>query len=413
MAKTPEVLYQERIKRVQDAIELRKPDRVPIVALFGFFPAKYTGITCEDAMYDYDKSMKAWVDTIVEFKPDMDDNPFPQRVYGRILDILDTKQLAWPGHGLDPDSGFQFIEKDYMKAEEYEAFMFDQTDFMLRNYWPRIFGTLRPLKNLPPIHGMYSYGGLTRFASFGTPEMKEALEALIKVGEEAKELVARASEFDETMQRLGFPSQYGAVARAPFDIVSDFLRGTVGAMLDMFRTPDKLLEVVEQFVPIEIKAGLAAKNSGVPRVFMPLHKCIDTFMSPEQFDTFYWPTLQKVILALIDEGLNPMVFWEGDCTSRLETIKDIPAGKAVYWFEKTDMIKAKEVLGDITCLRGNVPLSILCAGTPDDVKNYCRELIDNVGRGGGFIMDASTQFDDAKPENVKAMFEFTKEYGQY
>ena len=413
MAKTPEVLYQERIKRVQDAIELRKPDRVPIVALFGFFPAKYTGITCEDAMYDYDKSMKAWVDTIVEFKPDMDDNPFPQRVYGRILDILDTKQLAWPGHGIDPDRGFQFIEKDYMKAEEYEAFMFDQTDFMLRNYWPRIFGTLGPFENLPPIHSIYSYGGLARFASFGTPEMKDALEALIKVGDEAKELVTRATEFDETMQRLGFPSQYGAVARAPFDIVSDFLRGTVGTMLDMFRTPDKLLEIVEQFVPIEIKAGLAAKNSGVPRVFMPLHKCIDTFMSPEQFDTFYWPTLQKVILALIDEGLNPMVFWEGDCTSRLETIKDIPAGKAVYWFEKTDMIKAKEVLGDVACIRGNVPLSILCAGTPDDVKNYCKELIDNVGRGGGFIMDASTQFDDAKPENVKAMFEFTKEYGQY
>ncbi len=175
----------------------------------------------------------------------------------------------------------------------------------------------------------------------------------------------------------------------------------------------ELREIVEQFVPIEIKAGLAAKNSGVPRVFMPLHKCIDSFMSPEQFNTFYWPTLQKVILALIDEGLNPMVFWEGDCTSRLETIKDIPAGKAVYWFEKTDMIKAKEVLGDVACIRGNVPLSILCAGTPDDVKNYCKELIDNVGRGGGFIMDASTQFDDAKPENVRTMFEFTKEYGQY
>lgn len=413
MVKSPQVLYRERMKRVQDAIELREPDRVPIVVLFGFFPARHRGITCEDAMYDHDKTMKAWVDTILEFEPDMDDNPFPQRGWGRILDILDTKQLAWPGHGIDPNRGFQFIEKAYMKAQEYGAFLFDQTDFMFRYYWPRIFGTLGPFKNLPPIHGIYSYGGLTRFASFGTPEIKEALEALIKVGDEAKEVVARASEFDQTMKRLGLPSQYGAVARAPFDIVSDFLRGTVGTMLDMFRTPDRLLETLEKFVPIEIKAGLAAKNNGVPRVFMPLHKCIDTFMSPEQFNTFYWPTLRRVIMALIDEGLNPMVFWEGDCTTRLETIKDIPAGKAVYWFEKTDMLKAKEVLGEITCLRGNVPLSVLSTGTPDDVKNYCKGLIDNVGRGGGFIMDASTQLDDARPENVKAMFEFTKEYGQY
>ncbi len=55
MVKTPEVLYQERIKRVQDAIELREPDRVPIIGQFGFFPAKYAGITCEDAMFESTK----------------------------------------------------------------------------------------------------------------------------------------------------------------------------------------------------------------------------------------------------------------------------------------------------------------------------------------------------------------------
>ena len=413
MSKTPEQLFKEREKRVNDAIALKEPDRVPIMGLFGFFPAKYSGITCEEAMYDYEKTMKAWVDTLLEFEPDMDDNPFPQRFWGKILETLDVKQLAWPGHGIDPNSGFQFIEKDYMKTEEYDAFLFDQTDFILRHYWPRIFGALRPFENLPPVHGVYSYGGLARFASFGTPEMKGALEALMRVGEEAQEMIDAATVFDEKMKGLGFPSQFGAMARAPFDIISDFFRGTVGAMLDMFRTPDKLLEAVEQLVPIEIQAGLAAKTRGVPRVFMPLHKCLDTFMSPEQFDTFYWPTLRKVILAFIDEGLNPIVFWEGDCTSRLETIRDIPPGKAVYWFERIDMLKAKEVLGDVVCIRGNVPLSILCTGTPEDVKNYCKGLIDGVGRGGGFIMDASTQFDDAKPENMKAMFEFTKEYGIY
>ena len=28
-----------------------------------------------------------------------------------------------------------------------------------------------------------------------------------------------------------------------------------------------------------------------------------------------------------------------DCTKRLETIKDIPAGKCIYWFERTDMVQ--------------------------------------------------------------------------
>jgi len=70
-------------------------------------------------------------------------------------------------------------------------------------------------------------------------------------------------------------------------------------------------------------------------------------------------------------------------------------------------------LGDTVCIRGNVPLSIMCTGTPDDVKDYCKKLIDVVGKGGGFIMDGSTVMDDAKPENVKAMIDFTKEYGVY
>jgi uroporphyrinogen-III decarboxylase len=99
--------------------------------------------------------------------------------------------------------------------------------------------------------------------------------------------------------------------------------------------------------------------------------------------------------------------------SRLEFIGDIPKGKVIYGFERTDMFRAKEVLGDVVCLKGNVPLSMLVAGTPDDVREYCKKLIDIVGKGGGFIMDSSTVIDDAKPENVRAMFEITKEYGVY
>ena len=68
-------------------------------------------------------------------------------------------------------------------------------------------------------------------------------------------------------------------------------------------------------------------------------------MSMDQFKTFFWPTLKRLLETLIQEGCNPLVFWEGDVTSRLELIADIPAGKAVYHFERTDMQRAKEVLG--------------------------------------------------------------------
>lgn len=410
---TSEQRYREREQRVNDAIALKEPDRVPVMALFGFFPAQYAGITCQEAMYDYDKTMNAWVETTVAFEPDLHDGPFAQKFWGRLLDAADFKQLKWPGHGIDPLSGFQFVEKEYMGADEYDSFLYDQTDYFLRRYWPRIFGALKPLERIPPIPSIYSYAGFARLAAFGDPEVAQALEALIKVGKEARKMLQGADEFTKKMEQLGFPPQFGGSTHAPFDVVSDFLRGTKGAMLDMHRHPDKLLQAVEQLLPVMLGIGRAAKKTGVPRVFVPLHKCIDTFMSPEQFNTFYWPTLKRLILGLVDEGLNPVVFWEGDCTERLEIIKDIPRGRAVYAFEQTDIFRAKEVLGDVVCIRGNVPLSILCTGTPDDVKGYCKKLIDVVGKGGGFIMDGGSSFDDAKPENVKAMFEFTKEYGVY
>jgi len=109
-----------------------------------------------------------------------------------------------------------------------------------------------------------------------------------------------------------------------------------------------------------------------------------------------------------------LVLWEGDCTSRLEIIKDIPKGKAIYWFEQTDIFRAKEVLCDTVCIRGNVPATLLCVGRPEDIEEYCKKLIRVVGKGGGFILDGAIGIpDEARLENVKAMANTTREYGRY
>jgi hypothetical protein len=102
--------------------------------------------------------------------------------------------------------------------------------------------------------------------------------------------------------------------------------------------------------------------AGNPRIFIPIHKRVDGFMSEAQFKKFFWLTLRELMCALIDKGLNPCPLWEGNCTSRPEIIKDIPAGKTRYAFESTDMSKAKEVLGDTVCIRGNVPPFLLATG---------------------------------------------------
>ena len=416
MSESAPELYRERQKRFDDVVALRVPDRVPIMVSFGFLPALHLGMSVEDVMYDPEKLWDSQWKMTLDFSPDMEQNPYALRFLGPLLDALDFKQLRWPGHGLSPNVMYQFVEGEYMTAQEYDIFLADPSDFMMRRYLPRICGSLKGLEKLPALTSLITYAmGLPfGFIPFTSPEVAETLAALKKAGEESLRIAAYARRFSERAVELGFPLQTGAMTQAPFDTLGDYFRGTKGVMLDMYRRPEKLLAACEKLLPVMFQMALnGTRASGNPRVFIPIHKGLDGFMSLKQFERFFWPTLRDLMVALINEGLTPCPFWEGDCTSRLEVIKEIPRGKACYKFEATDMVKAKKILGDTVSIRGNVPLSLLATGTPEQVRKYCRNLIDTAGKDGGFIMDAATGVDDAKYENVRAMFDVTREYGVY
>ena len=210
----------------------------------------------------------------------------------------------------------------------------------------------------------------------------------------------------------GFPSFSGGFTKAPFDVIGDSLRGTTGVMLDMFRHPDELKEACERLVPMMVKSGAAACRANKHLMpFIPLHKGADNFMSDDMFRSFYWPTLRKVIIGLINEGMVPLLFAEGSYNDRLEIITDIPRGKVVWWFDQTDMKRAKETVGQVACIAGNVPLDLLCTGTPDQVRDYCRQLVDTVGTDGGFIFSTGAGMQGSKTVNVKAMMASVAETG--
>ena len=413
MSKTAEELYQKREKRINDAMELREPDLIPVVCLSGWFPARYSGFTFKEVMYDMDKASSAWEKYMMDFQPELASSPFQFQAVGEVLDALDCKQAVWAGHGLGNNSAPQYVEGEYMTADEYDEMIYDPTDFIMRKYWPRIFGILKPFDSLPPFRNIMNYVAGVNFAAFGSQEMITALESLADAAKKARRVIEGSMAWSKRCRELGFPPMAGGRSQAPYDTLSDFFRGMRGAMLDMYRQPDKMIELMDKLMPMMLKNGLAAKDRGCPRVRFAVHRGIDGFMSPEQFEKFYWRYLKELILGLIDGGCNPVIFWEGDVGSRLELIGDIPRGKAIYEFEKTDLFKAKEIIGDTVCIKGGMPLSILMTGTPDDVREHGKKMIDVVGKGGGFIMASSTTLDDAKVENVKAMFDFTREYSIY
>jgi len=247
--------------------------------------------------------------------------------------------------------------------------------------------------------------------------MAKMLEKFRQAAELQEKWLSQDFSFDTEMAGLGFPAYTapGMMAPAPFDMISDFLRGMRGAMLDMYRLPDKIVETCEmickQTVDM-IRVSPAPKDGGITRVFMALHRGSDGFMSLPQFEKFYWPTLKKVFLALIDAGWTPCPFFEGTWDQRLEYIRELPKGKVLCHFAKTDPVKAKSVLGGHLCFMMDVPGFLLQAGSVSEVEDYCRNLIDDCGKDGGFIMTA-TALDEASPRNVKAMIDVTKTYGRY
>jgi uroporphyrinogen-III decarboxylase len=216
------------------------------------------------------------------------------------------------------------------------------------------------------------------------------------------------------MAGLGYPMLFGAVALTAFDCVSDFLRGLRGTMLDMYQVPDRLLAAVELFLPWTIEQAVStARLTGNRRVFIALHRGAGSFMSGDQFAKFYWPSLRALLVALVDAGLTPMPFFEGDYTSRLPFLAELPPRAIIGHFDRIDRAKAKELIGDVMCFWGNVPTSLLMAGTPAEVKQDVRELAELFAGNGGLILDGSIGIpDEARRENVFALTEAALEYGE-
>lgn len=412
-----EKAFKERANRIKDAIQMKKlPDRVPVIPLTGFYPAYYAGYTNEEVMYDYGKLTNAWKKFFFDFQPDAQTGCAGPSA-GKLYEILDWQLYKWPGHGVAPNHSYQCVEGEYMMADEYDMFIMDPTYFSLNRYLPRVFKTLDPfgmLPHFPQIQEMFGGFSAVQIIPFGIPPVQEALKKLMEAGNEAMKWIGAVGAYEQEMVAHGFPNVFGGGCKAPFDVLGDTLRGTKGIMMDMYRQPEKLLKAIETIIPLSIHMGVGgSKANNNPIVFMPLHKGADGFLSDEQFKKFYWPSLKAVFEGLIKEGCVPLPFVEGGFNSRLDVIKDLPKGNMIWLFDLTDIFKVKKVIGDRVCIAGNVSIALLNVGVAQQVKDYAKKLIDTCGKGGGYILMNGAVIEESKPENVKAMIEFTKEYGGY
>jgi uroporphyrinogen-III decarboxylase len=407
-------LREERYNRLHTAWTLGIPDRVPINCPMGYFPARYAGISFSAAYDDFDAWYTACEKTLQEFRPDS----FGASSYqcGEALAMLELKTMKWPGFGVDPNHGHQSIEVDGLKADEFDLYIQDSNDYRLRIHLPRISDKLKGFGKIPPMYELLHGPGAAQSLAMvlSDPEVAEAIALLQKSGREMRKVQDKQDKLQKLLESYGYFPTRMVGALPPFDIISHQLRGMQGTMLDMFRQPDKLIELCEFVLKEELeKTPLIPDENGDIRIFMTNTRGSDEFLSKEQFDMFYWPTFKKLVVSLCERGAMPNIFLEGHFDSRIEYLLDFPKGKFTAGFDASDIFKAKDILKDHCCISGNVPVSLLQAGTKEEVIDYCKKLIDIVGKDGGYILAPRTSLDEVKPVNLKAMIDFTKEYGVY
>ena len=398
MSAAMETLYDQRLTRYVKAMRNEKPDRIPIRPFVAEFTAKYAGFTIQEVTQDYEKAFAAARRCAADFDWDA---VVANMVYGwaGLVQAIGIRYYASPGVELPVDTGFQYLEppedEAWMRPDEYDALIEDPTGYLFNVWLPRVAPDVSPMGQPTSMRNNLSFlkGGMAMlqyFMGFGTQAARLRSES-------------------------GTVSAISGILKAPFDIIADKLRGYKGLCMDMFRQPDKVLAACEAMAPHLLQVALSGADPArqVP-IGLWMHRGCVPFISPAQFEKFYWPTLKWVTEELWARGHQVLYYAEGDWTKNLKSIAELPERSIVFHIDRSDVLQSHQILGDKFCLSGGIPNDLLAFGTPDQVRDCCKKVIDTVARDGGYVMDASAIMqDDTRPENLRAMTEYTREYGVY
>ena len=403
----PKVLYDERLRRINDAIALREPDMVPIAPLFSCAVQRMYGSDYKNLFYDFPTAGEAFLKFYRDY-PLCDAHTCSGFTSGLSNELAGSTMIDWPGRPgtkVPNISSHQVIEHEYMLPDEYPELLNDYTGFMIRKYIPRAYSNLQSFAGMVFTPTVVLSTGL--LSPLYSPEMLKIYETLAKIGEMDAQAITALLSYSAKLEEMGFPPLMSGVSQAPYDILGDYFRGTIGIMEDLIECEDMILAACEMFAEQQISALQYLKNipMKVKRVFFPFHKAMDGFMSPAQYEKLYWKPLRKIIDALIDIDVTPYLYTEGRYDTRLEQLADVPKGKVLYHFESVDMKEAKRILGGTACIAGNLPIAMLEFGKKEAVIDYCKYLIDTCAPGGGYIFDFNGSLENVNRENLDAMFD--------
>lgn len=415
---SPQEAIKQKVDRIEKSVRLEKTDRPPLFLLLSNsgFQARHAGYTMAEITYDYDKFNRSLVKFAQDFDLDwtfanaaignfinhimIDDHPdiaaFLNFLTGPIHDILQDNYTRWPGRELEDNDPPQFVGGKFLEIDEYQLLIDDPKACINEVIFPR------------------AYRALSEPGSGGSHG------ALIKLGMEVARLGGSMIAQGMQLREIGYPQAVMGMCYNPYDTIADYVRHFDNTITDFHRVPEKIKQAVEALLPfalkfVEVTTAVPPEMKDAydftnPFVFYPLH--LNEFLSPRLYNRYYWPPLKELVEADIAAGRIPWIFFEGDQTPHLETLLELPRGKIIAHFERPDWNKVAETVGGHQCVMGGLPPSLLISGTPAEVKDHVRKMVDLFKDGGLILANAQGSLPrEVKEENLDAVVEAVKEMG--
>lgn len=280
-----------------------------------------------------------------------------------------------PGIELGDNELFQFVESENMAFEDY--------DFVAQNGWDAWYYPYLCRIQKPPITNPNQL-----FARFGA------------VGQNGASNIA----FNRS---LGVEPIFSNATVPPFDMFS--LVRSFGTFLeDLWEEPDAVKAAVDRATTDMIPSTIGmAKQSGFTRVGLFTMRSDASVISPTIFDEFSFPSIKRFVEAFWEAGMTTVLHADGNWLPMLDRFMELPKNSVHFEFDGfTDLRKAYDIIGGYHSMRGDVGAVLLSYGKPDEVSEYCENLITDLGMKGGFMLGSGCEVPmSAKAENVKRIIE--------
>jgi len=316
-----------------------------------------------------------------------------------LTEAIGLRYYGVPGIQVPPDRGFQYVEppeeEAFMKPDEYDELIRDPTGFLFNIWLPRVSADVNEAGAPSSYRNNLSFlkGGMAMLSYFS----------------------AFGPQIELLRTECGTVSAIAGIFKAPLDIIADKLRGYLGLLTDLRERPKKVMAACEALMPhLEFVAFSGADpDKNVPIGYWMHRGCVP-FVNMEHFKNFYWPTVRPIIESIWSRGHQVLFYAEGNWDAHLKSFAELPDGCIVFHCDQGDIFRVHKEIGHKFCISGGIPNYLLSLGTPEEVRDCCKKVIDGVAGEGGYIMDAGAIVqNDAKVENIQAMTEFTREYGVY